>query len=176
MSQAWLESSATLPFPFFWHLRSPLLWWGYFLLGWMIRLHYNDVRRWISARRGALMAILALAVVTCTLFANTENQSEWVRVAMWLDIHAILAFIFVGTCGQRNASGAVSTLSDASFAIYLLHLFFVYAAQRFVQPAANEFDVFVIAGYWSAGLLGSLGVIAVARLLLGRRSRDVIGA
>ena len=122
------------------------------------------------------MAILALAAAACTWFANPENQSEWVRVAMWLDVHAILAFIFVATCGRRSVPGAVSTLSDASFAIYLLHLFFVYAVQRFVQPAANEFDVFLIAGYWSAGLLGSLGVIALARSLLGRRSRDVIGA
>jgi surface polysaccharide O-acyltransferase-like enzyme len=176
MSQAWVETSKTVSLPFFWHLRSPLLWWGYFLLGWMIRLHYGAVRRWISARRSVLTALVGFAVVACTWFAHSESRNEWVRAAMWLNIHATIAFIFVSTCGRRSIPAIVGTLSDASFAIYLLHLFFIYTAERLVQPAVNEFDVLVIAGYWSAGLFGSLAVIAVARRLLGSRSRDVIGA
>jgi surface polysaccharide O-acyltransferase-like enzyme len=176
ISQGWLESSTTLFLPIFWHIRDPLLWWGYFMLGWMIRLHHDSVRRWIVSRRAALLAVLLLAVVVCTWFASSETQSEWVRAAMWLDIHAILAFIFVATCGGRTTPSAVALLSDTTFAIYLLHLFFVYGAERFVQPTVNEFDALVIASYWSAGLLGSLAVIGVARSLLGSRSRDVIGA
>ncbi len=174
--QAWLESSTTLIAPIFWHIRNPLLWWGYFLLGWMIRLHHETIRRWIVLRRSVLMALVAFAVVACTWFAHLENRNEWVRAAMWLNIHATLAFIFVSTCGRRSMPAVMSKLSDASFAIYLLHLFFVYAAERLVQPAVNKFDVLVIGGYWSAGLFGSLAVIAVARWLLGSRSRDLIGA
>jgi hypothetical protein len=45
-----------------------------------------------------------------------------------------------------------------------------------VQPTANEFDVLVVAVYWSAGLFGALGIISLARRLLGTRSRDIIGA
>jgi surface polysaccharide O-acyltransferase-like enzyme len=175
-SQGWLESSTTRPLSFFWYLRSPLVWWGYFLLGWMIRLHHDTVRRWITSRRGSFLAATTLAVLACTWFASSEGRSEWVRAAMWLDIHAILAFVFVATCGRRSAPAPVTVLSDATFAIYLLHLFFVYAAKRVVQPAVREFDAWVIVVYWSAGLLGSLAVIAGARSLLGPRSRDVIGA
>lgn len=174
--QGWLESSTTLLLSIFWHIRNPMLWWGYFLLGWTIRLHHDSIRHWIAARRGALMAILAAAVLVCTWFASSDERSEWVRAAMWLGIHAILAFIFVTTCGRRRVPTPVAALSDATFAIYLLHLFFVYAAERLLQPAINEFDPLVIAAYWSAGLLGSMGIIALVRMLFGSRSRDIIGA
>jgi len=174
--QGWLESSTTLFLPIFWHIRNPMLWWGYFLLGWMIRLHHDRVRRWIGARRGVILALLTLAIMACTGLASSTDRNEWIRAAMWLDIHAILAFIFVATCGRSSLPSSVAVLSDATFAIYLLHLFFVYGAERFFQPAINEFDPLVVTGYWSAGLFGALAVIALVRALFGSRSRDIIGA
>jgi surface polysaccharide O-acyltransferase-like enzyme len=176
VSQGWLESGAWTPLPIFWHIRDPLLWWGYFLLGWMIRLHHEPIRRWIGEHRGVLVAAFGLLILVCTGFASGDGQNEWVRVAGWLNIHASLGLVFVATCGRERTPGAVALLSDASYAIYLLHLFFVYGAERFVQPAVGEFDLVVIAIYWSAGLFGSLGVIGATRALLGARSRDVIGA
>jgi len=174
--QGFLESSTALFLPIFWHIRNPLLWWGYFLLGWTIRLHHESVSLWIAARRRVLMLALTATVLVCTWFASFEDRSEWVRAAMWLDIYAILGFIFVATCGRRSTPPLMGILSDATFAIYLLHLFFVYGAQRLVQPAVNEFEALVIAGYWSAGLFGALALITLVRWLLGPRSRDVIGA
>ena len=79
-------------------------------------------------------------------------------------------------CGRHRTPAAIRVLADATFAIYLIHLFFIYAAEGIVTPAAKEFDVVVIAAYWSAGLVGSLAVIGLVRELLGPRSRDVIGA
>ncbi len=174
--QGWLESSTTLFLPIFWHIRNPILWWGYFLLGWMIRLHHEPIRHWIGARRSILIALLTVAIAVCTGLASSAERDEWVRAAMWLDIHAILAFIFVATCGRRSLPRSVAMLSDATFAIYLLHLFFVYGAERIFQPAINKFDPLVVTGYWSAGLFGSLAVIALVRAIFGSRSRDIIGA
>ncbi len=176
VSQGWLETRAGFLMPVFWHIRDPLLWWGYFLLGWMIRLHHDTIRRWIGSHRGLLMIATGLAVLISTWFASAEVGGEWVRTAKWLNIHAILALIFVATCGRRSAPAPLAILADATFAIYLLHLFFVYAAERLVQPAVDEFDVLIVAGYWSAGLFGALGIVALARWLLGPRSRDIIGA
>ncbi len=176
VSQGWLESRTSLSLPIFWHLRSPLLWWGYFLIGWLVRLHHASIRDWVVARRGLLVASLAVTIVICTGLANLENRTEWVRAAMWLDIHAIVAFVFVSTCGRRSVPAVVGLLSDATFAIYLLHLFFIYGAERLMKPAIGQFDVLVIGGYWASGLIGALAVIGLARTLLGTRSRDIIGA
>jgi len=176
LSQGWFESRTSLSLPIFWQLRSPLLWWGYFMLGWLIRLHHDTVRQWITSRRSALMAILALAILACTGIANMENRTEWVRAAIWLDIYAILAFILVATIDRRSVPTLVGAISNASFAIYLLHLFFIYAAELLVRPPLREFDIFVVAGYWSAGLFGAFAVIVTLRALLGQRSRDIIGA
>lgn len=176
LCQGWLESQTGLILPIFWHIRDPLLWWGYFLLGWLIRLHHASVRRWVLSHRGILVGVCTVAVLACTWFASGDDRTEGVRAAMWLNIHAILALIFVTTCGRRRAPTAVSLLSDATYAIYLLHLFFVYAAERFIHPAAREFDVLVVAVYWGAGLFGPLGVITFVRQAVGPRSRDVIGA
>lgn len=175
LSQGWFESRTSISIPIFWHLRNPLLWWGYFMLGWLIRLHYDSVRTWVTARRSTLLAVLVPTILLLTGVANMEDRNEWVRAAMWLDIHAILALIFVSTTGRHSVPAWVGAISNASFAIYLLHLFFIHAAELVVQPAAGKFDIGVVVFYWSAGLLGSFAVIVTLRTLLGTRSRDIIG-
>jgi len=174
--QAWLESSMTLVLPIFWHIRNPLLWWGYFLLGWIVRQHHASIAAWTTRHRAPLIAGIVLSIVGLTWAAHLEGRNEWVRAAMWLDIYAISALVFVTACGRRHVPPALAHLSDTSFAIYLLHLFFVYGAERLVTPAVGQFDALVIAGYWAAGLLGSLALIAAARRIFGRLSRDIIGA
>ena len=179
VTQAFFESGTQLLMPFFWHVRNPLLWWGYFLLGWWIRLHYGPIRGWITQRRVPLMVGLAVAIVVFTGYATSgigAPQTVSVRAATWIDIHAILAFVFVATCGRRVAPRPVRTIADATYAIYLFHLFFIYAVEDFMRPAENQLDLVFVATTWSAGLIGSLALIRLARTLLGERSRDIVGA
>jgi surface polysaccharide O-acyltransferase-like enzyme len=175
-AQAWLETRAGILMPIFWYLRMPLLWWGYFLLGWIVRQHYPRIQTWIAARRGALMSAFGLAILICTSVASADASIGWVQLAKWLSIYAILGFIFVTTCARTGAPAVVGFLSEATFAIYLFHLFFVYAAQRLIQQTPNEFDALVVGAYWGAGLFGALAIIAAVRLLMGTRSREIIGA
>jgi peptidoglycan/LPS O-acetylase OafA/YrhL len=153
-----------------------LLWWGYFLLGWLIRLHYVPVRRWIAARRGTLVSAYAVALVAITWFATSGDQDVLTRAAMWLEIHAILGLLFVATCGLARLPGPIRVVADATYAIYLFHLFFIYAIEDFIQPAANKLDGAFVAATWFGGLIGALLLIRLARAVLGTRSRDVIGA
>jgi peptidoglycan/LPS O-acetylase OafA/YrhL len=67
-------------------------------------------------------------------------------------------------------------LSDASYSIYLWHIFFVDAAAELVPPPFREIAFLPIAIPWLAGLLGSISLVAAVQALLGRRSRDWIGA
>ncbi|MFQ5418065.1 MAG: acyltransferase, partial [Myxococcota bacterium] len=175
-SQGVFESSPDLLLPFFWHLRNPLLWWGYFLLGWLIRLHYETIQRWIGERRGLLVAGFAVAVAACTWFATSGDKDVTTRVAMWLEIHAVLGLLFAATCGLPRAPGPIRAIADATYAIYLFHLFFIYAVEDFMRPATNRFDGAFISAAWFGGLIGSLLLIRLARFALGSRSRDVIGA
>ena len=67
-------------------------------------------------------------------------------------------------------------MSEATYAIYLCHLFFVYGARLIFPLRPEQTGLFPIAVPWAAGLLGSLALIALLRAVLGERSRDVIGA
>jgi peptidoglycan/LPS O-acetylase OafA/YrhL len=70
----------------------------------------------------------------------------------------------------------VRYLSEASYTIYLLHIFFILVAAEFVPPTPLRTEWLPIVVPWAAGLFGSLAVIAGLRALLGRHSRDWIGA
>jgi len=176
LSQGLLETRTIRLFTFFWHIRDPLLWWGYFLLGWVLRLHHEPVRRFVTSHRGALVAAAVAAVGLLALLMNGYPGSAWVGAFQWLCIYAIIALVFVATCGRGKPWRAVAVLADATFAIYLFHIFFLYASEEIVGPASSRFGLAEIGINWCAGLLGALGVIAVVRAALGARSRDVIGA
>jgi surface polysaccharide O-acyltransferase-like enzyme len=163
---------------FYWHLRNPLLWWGYFFLGWVIRLHEDALARWLAPRRGTIAAALAAAVALLT-FGGSLGESAprlLVRSASWLDVYAIVALIGVAASGFSSLPRWMREVSDATYAIYLYHLFFVLAVQKWVPPPHGRAAWDAILLPWAAGLAGSLLVVAVGRRLLGPRARDWLGA
>ncbi len=171
----WVVDPAALwPLPFYWHLRNPLLWWAYFAVGWLVRLHYEAVAHWLCARRGPLAAALAAAVAALTVASGLSGPPLLVRSAVWLEVWAILALCFTLSCGARHSPPSLRWLSDASYAVYLLHLFFLYAAQIRFPPDRGDAGSILLP--WGAGLAGSLALIAALQRLLGRRSRALIGA
>ena len=91
-------------------------------------------------------------------------------------MYAILAALFAATCNRSRSPAPVRYLSDATYAIYLLHLFFVYSVARYLHMAPGRADPVVTGTLFGAGLMGSLAVVAATRRLLGSRSRDLIGA
>ena len=145
-------------------------------MGWLVRLHYDRIRRLVIERRGALSAGLAIAVVVFTAVASGKPRTALVRGATWLDSYAILGRLFVLQCGRGRSPRWVRSLADAAFSIYLIHLFFVDGAQSVVRATSQSFVPVVIVVYWSAGVVGALAVIGLARALLGPRSRDVVVA
>lgn len=169
-----VDAAVAWPVPFYWHLRNPLLWWAYFAVGWLLRLHYEPVADWVRARRGLIATGLATAVAGLTAASSVAGPRLLVRSAAWLDVWAILALIFTLACSARRSPTALRWLSDATYAVYLLHLFFLYAVQLHLPPERGDAASILLP--WAAGLAGSLGVVAGLQHLLGRRSRDLIGA
>lgn len=164
--------------PLHWHLRSPLLWWAYFLLGWTVRQHLAPLRAVLDAHAGALRAGLLVAVVALTGLSALEGSAPrlWVRSAAWLDVYAILALLFAAAHRSGTLPAPVRFLSDATYAVYLFHLFFVLGARDHLPPPEGTAAWDAIAIPWALGLAGPLALVAAARAALGPRSRTLLGA
>jgi surface polysaccharide O-acyltransferase-like enzyme len=161
-----------------WHLRNPLLWWAHFLLGWCVRLHLARVQRGVAEHRGPLLFGLAVAVAALTAASALEGSAPrmFVRSAAWLDIYAILALVWVLASRIERPPIWLRETSDATYALYLFHLFFLLPAKAWFPPPAGSVAWQAIALPWAIGLAGPLALVFVARAVLGTRSRSVIGA
>jgi surface polysaccharide O-acyltransferase-like enzyme len=170
-SQWWVDAANQDPLPFFWHLRSPLMWWGYFLVGWVLRANAAAVAAFVAPRRAALCAAAAAAVVALT-WAGASGS----RTASWLDVYAILTLIALAAGWLRDSPGWLRALSDATYTIYLYHLFFVLTLQPLFPPPPLRAGALAILVPWLGGLAGGLAVAKLGRRLLGARARDWLGA
>ena len=163
---------------FYWQLRNPLLWWGYFMLGWLARLHEASLRAWLSPRRRAVVVALVATVVSLAVVgAFAERVPRLLATsASWLENYAILALIAgVASCASALPR-PLRVLSDATYAMYLYHLWFMLPMQKLFPAPPGRADWQAILLPWIAGVAGSLCLVAAGRRLLGPRSRDWIGA
>ena len=172
-AQWWIEVGFW-PQNFYWHLRNPLLWWAYFAVGWLLRGERARLHAWLAPRRAAVVAALAATVALLTWIGSESTGLPRVaaRTASWLDVYAILALVGAAAGFFAGAPRGLRALSDATYAIYLYHLFFLYAAQELLGARGPG----SVAVPFAAGLLGSLAVVALGRRLLGARARDWLGA
>lgn len=164
--------------PLFWHLRSPLLWWSYFALGWVARLHEPQLRSWLAPRRRLLLVVIGVGVIALSWLGSLADvlPRMLLRSAVWLDVYAIVAFIALAANGVRALPRPLRALSDATYTIYLYHMFFVTAVQQRVVAPPGVASATAIGLPWLAGLAGGLAVVWLGQRLLGARSREWVGA
>lgn len=163
------------PFPRFlgllWLFRSPFLWWGYFLLGWLAASAEPRLARMPASARNGIATVAALVFVGIT--AVCFLPGSW-RGLVWPPIVAanyaflVSAFLFFHDVRERPLA---RWLSDASYPIYLYHFFFTSAFRgdlvnvgTLAKPTA-----------FAAGIVGSLGIVLLGRRVLGRRARLLLG-
>jgi surface polysaccharide O-acyltransferase-like enzyme len=175
VAQWGVDAAGAWPQGFYWHLRNPLLWWAYFFVGWCLRLERARIEVWLAPRRAAVVVALAAAVALLTLAGSEAFGLPRLiaRSAAWLDVYAVLAFLGAAA-GLATAPRWLRALSDATYTVYLFHLFFLYAAQQVLGASARGPTSVLLP--FAAGLAGSLALVAVSRRLLGARARDWIGA
>lgn len=160
----------------FWWVRNPLLYAAYFLLGWCVRLHYASIRAWVTNRRPWLVTAAVLAIVVCGLIQLSPPSKMVSATVTWLNIYAVLTLVFVSSCGRFTSSAVVRNLSDATYSIYLFHLFFIEVAHNYFKSPRNELDLVALFLTWGTALAGSISIVIVARFFLGTKSRDAVGA
>jgi surface polysaccharide O-acyltransferase-like enzyme len=175
LSAQWAVDAAGLwPLSFYWHLRNPLLWAAYLAAGWVARLSWAAVEEGVTRHRRGLGTALALGVAASAGLVGSARGALLERTGEWLGIWAILGLIFVLTCGRGRSPTWLRRTSDATYAVYLFHLFFLYETQLALGPRAG--DLLGVLLPWAAGLAGSLLLVAGVQRAAGRRSRDLIGA
>ena len=175
-AQGLLENGIGNPPDLLWAVRNPLRWAAYFLAGWWVRLHYAEVAAQVVRQRSRWALAFGVPAAGLAALLASELWPAARRSASWLEIWAIVCLLFVLCCGRAPASAPVRALSDATYAIYLFHLFFVVRVQYAFPAPPGSIALVPILLPWLAGMGGSLAIIGLGRVLLGRRSRDWIGA
>src|SRR5262249_38627259 len=131
-----------------------------------------------APRRRPLLLALGAAVAALAWIGALDPTLPRivVRSAAWLDIYAILAFIALAASGAAASPRPLRALSDATYTIYLYHMFFVPLVQERIAAPPGEANAAAILLPWLAGLAGGLAVVWLGQRLLGARSRDWLGA
>ena len=156
---------------FFWEVRNPIRWLGYYLVGHATRNLADRgigpspvVRAWLGAAALAGPA-LSLSLALAEPPGPTGFPGAMVQYAS--NYGTIAAILLLGSA--RPVPPGVRWLSGATYPIYLYHIFFVQAVLlTAASPAALPLAV-------GAGLAGSAALVVVGRKTLGPRARLWIG-
>jgi len=161
----------------FWLLRNPLLWGPWFVLGWLCGSQRNALD--VLSARTRRLGLLACGVVLIAGLKLRMTYELSVLVTVIADqilILAAIVLLFLAGRSMAHVPLLVRRLSEWTYAIYLLHLFFVYAALDVLRPLLRLPPALDVPLAFVCGLAGALLVTQVLRSVLGPVSRDVIGA
>mmetsp|Transcript_139520 Transcript_139520/g.347940 ORF Transcript_139520/g.347940 Transcript_139520/m.347940 type:complete len:360 (-) Transcript_139520:534-1613(-) len=159
----------TLP-TIFWHFRNPARTLGPFLVGWGASLWRDILTEHAQNRRCAwFIVLLILFFLGGAGLATLPGLSRASLALGWAQCYITLALIFVATAGRGGAPELVCWLSNASYPIYLSHLFFVTPVLAFLPHKAGAFDPTRILAAWAAGLGNSAALILIGRVVLGEK-------
>lgn len=161
----------------FWLMRSPHVWAGWFLLGWLVAAHRHSVLAFVERYSVLLIAgWLGAVLVWTALLAIDALPGRTGRGAIVVVMITNVVGLFA--LGQRlgDVGRPLRILSEWSYPLYLLHPFFVYAFHDIVEPALQLPTALAFPLRWAVGFVGALALTAVLRVVLGPWSRDVIGA
>ena len=178
----WLMETGTVPSAsFFWHLRNPFLWAGYFVLGWWVRLHRDAIVAAVARKRGQWIGVMLVAwlLLITTLAFSSGMVLMVVSSTAWLTIFVSVALVFVVSVGRdlpATVRPALGWLSDASYPLYLFHLFFLSLVAPAMGMGKGQFEAGKLLAVWACGVVGPIALHGLGRKLLGSRSRLLFGA
>lgn len=160
----------------FWVTRSPLIWWNYFLFGWIVRHRYDTIRVWVTRYRPALVAILVLISTGLVAVIASPPTPMFHAFASWLQIPVMIAAVFSLTCGVRHMPTFLIRISEATYAIYLYHMFFLLPAEPYLRFPIYVLDPTILASRVAIGIVCPFLMIVAAKRLLKDKARLLLGA
>jgi fucose 4-O-acetylase-like acetyltransferase len=167
--------------PLFWALRNPGLWFGYVVAGWSLetRRHSRHASRLRStpARIIAVAAFLAhLALSAAAVSGRIELSFGGSQTLGWLGIYVTVLLVLAFSLGRPSRFRVIRFLGDATYTIFLYHLFFVIPARKLLPAPEGIVDPVAIVAPWIAGILGPILLLLAGRRCLGRHSRSLLGS
>lgn len=161
----------------FWLVRSPMFWWPYFLAGWWLWERRGQVLDAVRPRRGRLLAAASVAWLAVVAgLVVLPAQTAWRLGLAWAGVWVLLALVTLATVGRTTRSPVVRWLSDASYAIYLFHLFGLQIVRAAMPMPPGAADAASIVTAWAVGIAGALLVVGAARSVHPQRAREIVGA
>jgi fucose 4-O-acetylase-like acetyltransferase len=161
----------------FWAVRSPQVWAGWFVSGWVAAAGRPRVfafalryRTWLLGLWSALIAGWIGIVCTPRVPALLAGFADLGVTA------ANIAGLLVVSRGITKLPGIMNRLSSWTYPLYLLHPFFVYASQDGLASQLGLSPLPSALVSWCAGLCGGIVVTALVRRVAGPYSRDLVGA
>ena len=165
---------------FFWHVRNPALWAGYFVTGWYLRVHAETIKDFVQSFRPRLLASatgLTLCCATLLAFESTGALPHFlVQLTAWVGVYGILGVLFLSASGRQTRSIWLTRISDLTYTIYLFHLFVLYPIRKSIGVSAEGFDPFVLIGTAALSFLVPFSLALGLRSLFGEKTRIWIGA
>ncbi len=156
--------------------KNPLHWFAFFLAGWWLGRSGGLDASWPGRRM--LVAPLAGAAALALSLHQPVGAGLWLAGLFgWGSVVCTLTMLFALGAGRETRSRLVRFLSDSTYTIYLFHLFFVFSAKRWLpSPAPYAVDPLMTVPVWLIGLAGPLALAVLGRMLLGARSRALLGS
>ena len=163
-------------YSFFWWIRNPLHWLCFFAVGWWACLHYERVIQWVGGGRSKWVLGVGSIWALCAFYLAIDQSGLWSTFVRWVEIYLSIALIFFATAGRKKSSRLIRWLSQASYSIYLSHLFFLNALLSLSwggASAAIGARIARVVMAWSGAMAGSTGLLVLSRLDLGERRARV---
>ena len=144
---------------------------GYFLVGWLVALSMNPVRRIVErhAKALTLAAFVGLVFFGAVYADLLPGPPQLARIGYTISVVGAVALL----TRTRTSSRVILFLSESSLAIYLFHRIFQQLALPWLMPLP---DVFRLFGQFAVGLGGSILLVLLVRRIAGPdRARRLIG-
>jgi peptidoglycan/LPS O-acetylase OafA/YrhL len=165
------------PLGLFWSMRSPTSWGAWFLLGWATAMHRDAVLAFTCRYRPHILTTWLLIVAGWSvLFWSGALSGVADRTATVVIVAATVIALFVFQRGAEHLPEPITVLSNWTYALFLVHPFFIYLTRDIVEPRFGFGPRLWVPINWVSALVGALAITGLVRAVAGARSRDIIGA
>ena len=148
-----------------------------YLMGWLLSLRYSDLRPFLRRHSGWLIGVaLVVEVMGMLLIMRIPADDPWYPSITCAHFVAVFVGLMGVGLGWPAQVPAIRFLSNASYAIYLLHFPILRAIQYTYVNEQNLMQARSMLIPWVLSLGGTVLLVLALKRILGRYSRCLIGA